>query len=236
MNQKRGQITSGRTVEIPLTTCAFARDEFPAPFSHHHHHSLTYQQLAIEAVSQSPGHTLLSILDADAMRARDLITGLGQTRMQPGDRIKLLTSSPPTTDTVLLSPSPTDHSNPTAMRFTLLLGVCLMAALAYGQLIIDKDDPAGKKLIDLMMKAINEHEKSTYHFKSVVYSIPIGDNKKIQVLMKVTNAAGVSVPLEFNGNSIWPPTSPFQVEHTCTVELVGKDKEHYAAGAVHCKV
>ena len=67
-----------------------------------------------------------------------------------------------------------------------------MAALAYSQIIIDEDDPAGKKLIDLMMKAINEHEKTTYHFKQVVYSIPIGDQQKISVLMKVTNAAGVS--------------------------------------------
>lgn len=81
------------------------------------------------------------------------------------------------------------------MRVLLFCGVLLVAlSLAYGQgLIIDEDDPAGKKLIDLMMKAINEHEKpTTYKFKTVVYSIPIGDNKKIQVLMKVTNASGVS--------------------------------------------
>lgn len=81
------------------------------------------------------------------------------------------------------------------MRVLLFCGALLVAlSLAYGQLIIDEDDPAGKKLIDLMMKAINEHEKpTTYKFKTVVYSIPIGDNKKIQVLLKVTNAAGVSV-------------------------------------------
>lgn len=81
------------------------------------------------------------------------------------------------------------------MRVLLFCGVLLVTlSLAYGQgLIIDEDDPAGKKLIDLMMKAINEHEKpTTYKFKTVVYSIPIGDNKKIQVLMKVTNASGVS--------------------------------------------
>ena len=80
------------------------------------------------------------------------------------------------------------------MRALLFAGILLVAVgLAYGQLIIDEDDPAGKKLIELMMKAINEHEKPThYNFKHVVYSIPIGDNKKIQVLMKVTNSAGVS--------------------------------------------
>jgi len=66
-----------------------------------------------------------------------------------------------------------------------------MAGLAYGQLIIDEDDPAGKKLIDKMMHTINEHEKTTYTFKSVVYSLPIGNEEKISVLLKVTDAHGV---------------------------------------------
>ena len=78
------------------------------------------------------------------------------------------------------------------MKFTLLFGVCLMVGLAYGQLIIDEDDPNGRKLIDQMVKAINEHEKSTYTFKSVVYSIPVGIEQKISVLLTVTDSRGVS--------------------------------------------
>lgn len=45
-----------------------------------------------------------------------------------------------------------------------------------------------------MMKAINAHEKSVYHFKGVVYSIPVGTEQKISVLMKVTDSHGVSDP------------------------------------------
>lgn len=81
------------------------------------------------------------------------------------------------------------------MRFTItILGLCLLAGLAYGQLIIDEDDPEGKKLIDMMMKAINEQEKTPYTFKNVVYSIPhtIGTNVTIEVLLKVANGQGVS--------------------------------------------
>lgn len=53
------------------------------------------------------------------------------------------------------------------MKFTLLFGICLMAALAYGQLIIDEDDPNGKQINDrqfmtmIYLSILKERKSST---------------------------------------------------------------------------
>ena len=69
----------------------------------------------------------------------------------------------------------------------MLFGLLLVAVVAYGQLIIDEDDPEGQKIIALLVKAIDESQKATFAFKKLISTL--GDNNKYTVYIEVTNTA-----------------------------------------------
>ena len=77
---------------------------------------------------------------------------------------------------------------PTSVLFFALFAV--LAIVVRSQLILDEDDPETKVLIDIMMKAINEHEHTHYKFKTVVYSL--GQSEIFKIMLKVTDEKGVS--------------------------------------------
>ena len=90
------------------------------------------------------------------------------------------------------------------MKFSAILMfviVAFSAIMVNSQLILDEDDPETKVLIDIMMKAINEHEHANYKFKTVVYSL--GETTVFKIMLKVTTEQGVSFHYFSNSNSFY---------------------------------
>lgn len=71
------------------------------------------------------------------------------------------------------------------MKLQVLFVLTVAVALTTGQLIIDEDDPEGKRIISLLMKAIDASEKTEYTFVKLIYTL--GDDDKYSVYLEVSN-------------------------------------------------